>query len=305
MGTPDFAVPALEALYSSEHNVQAVFTQPDKPKGRGYKFTPPPVKVLALEHETEVYQPQSLKKDGEEYIEMIKNLNPDCIVVAAYGKILPKEVLDVPKFGCVNIHGSLLPKYRGAGPIQWAVLNDEPETGITTMLMADGIDTGDMLLKSATPIGENETAAELFDRLSIMGAKLMLETLASLEKGEIVPEKQNESNATHAPMLSKEMCAIDFTQPVRKIHKQICGLSDWPCAVTMLNNKRLKVYKSEIISNISTDKTVGSIVDAKNFDVACCDGVIRFIEVQAEGSKRMKAQDYLRGKPLNGDEKLC
>lgn len=304
MGTPDFAVPALEALYNSEHFVQAVFTQPDKPKGRGYKLAPPPVKTLALEHGTEVYQPQSLKNNGEEYVDIIKKLAPDCIVVAAYGKMLPKSVLDIPKYGCVNIHGSLLPKYRGAGPIQWAVLNGETETGITTMLMGEGMDTGDMLLKKATPIGENETAAELFDRLAVLGAELMLETLSGLEKGEITPEPQNEEEATYAPMITKDMCPVNFSDPVRKVHKQICGLSSSPCANTMLGGKRLKIYKSEIVSETPSGKPVGSIVDPKSFSVACSDGVIRFTEIQAEGSKRMKTEDFLRGKPLSGDEKL-
>lgn len=299
MGTPDFAVPTLQALYDSDkHNIQAVFTQPDKPKGRGYKLTPPPVKVLAEKHNTPVYQPKSLKNNGEEYVNAIEDLDPDCIVVVAYGKLLPKAVLDIPKYGCVNVHGSLLPKYRGAGPIQWAVLNDEKETGITTMLLGEEMDTGDMLLKQATPIGENETAAELFDRLSDMGADLLLKTLDALENGGIVPEKQDESFACYAPMLTKDMCNIDFTMPVRKVHKQICGLSDWPCAATLLNGKRLKVYKSEIISNKTGGKQAGEIVDEKNFDVACSDGVIRFTEIQAEGSKRMKTADYLRGKPV-------
>ncbi|MBQ9375255.1 MAG: methionyl-tRNA formyltransferase [Ruminococcus sp.] len=298
MGTPDFAVPALKRLYE-KHTISAVFTQPDKPKGRGYKLTPPPVKVVATEHDTPVYQPQSLKNNGEEYVDIIKKINPDCIVVAAYGKILPKSVLDIPKYGCVNIHGSLLPKYRGAGPIQWAVLNDEKETGITTMLMGEGLDTGDILQMSVTEIGENETAAELFDRLSELGAELILNTLDKLEKGEITPQKQDESLASYAPMLSKDMCKLDFSEPVRKVHKKICGLSDWPCAVTMLNGKRLKIYKSEIVSNDNKGKAAGEIVDNKDFSVACGDGVIRFTEIQAEGSKRMKTADYLRGKPVD------
>ncbi|MGN0593646.1 MAG: methionyl-tRNA formyltransferase [Hominimerdicola sp.] len=299
MGTPDFAVPALKKLYENPlYDVQAVFCQPDKPKGRGYKLTPPPVKVVATEHETPVFQPQSLKNNGQEFIEIIKRLDPDCIVVAAYGKILPKEVLEIPKHGCVNIHGSLLPKYRGAGPIQWAVLNDEAETGITTMLMGEGIDTGDILLQSSTKIGENETASELFDRLADMGAELLIDTLEKLENGSITPIKQDEKLASHAPMLSKEMCRIDFSNSVRKVHKQICGLSDWPCATTVLNGKRLKVYKSEIVSNAPCTKPAGTVVDEKDFSVACGDGVIRFTEIQAEGSKRMKTADYLRGKPL-------
>lgn len=299
MGTPDFAVPTLEKLYNSKHEVCCVFTQPDKPKGRGYKLTPPPVKELAQKHNTKVLQPISFKKNADEFINEIKEINPDVIVVVAYGKILPKEVLDIPRFGCVNVHGSLLPKYRGAGPIQWAVLNDEKETGITTMLMADGIDTGDMLLKSATEIGENETAGELFDRLSVIGGDLLLETLNKLENGEIIPEKQNDSLSSHAPMITKDMCTIDFSNTVRKIHKQICGLSDYPCAITTLNGKRLKVYHSEIHSTEPTGKTNGEVIDEKQLIVACSDGAVKFTEIQAEGSKRMKTADYLRGKPID------
>ena len=267
MGTPDFAVPTLKKLYDSGYEVQAVFTQPDKPKGRGYKLTPPPVKVLAQEHDTPVYQPQSLKKDGEEYVKIINDLAPDCIVVAAYGKMLPKSVLDIPRLGCVNVHGSLLPKYRGAGPIQWAVLNDEAETGITTMLMGEGMDTGDILVEKATPIGENETAAELFDRLAEMGAEVLVDILEKLDKGEIT-------------------------------HKQICGLSDWPCATTVLEGKRLKVYRSEIASTKPCGKPAGTVVDNSDFSVACSDGVIRFTQVQAEGSKRMDTADFLRGRHI-------
>lgn len=297
MGTPDFAVPSIKALYEAGHEIQAVFTQADKPKGRGYKLTPPPVKVFAVEKNIPVYQPQSLKNGGEEFIKVLKDLAPECIVVAAYGKILPKEVLDIPKFGCVNVHGSLLPKYRGAGPIQWAVLNDERTTGITTMLMGEGLDTGDILEKSETEIGENETAAELFDRLAEMGAQLVVQTLSKLEKGEITPVKQNEDEATYAPMLSKELCPIDFNEPVRKVHKKICGLSDWPCATTSINGKRLKVYRSEIVEG-KANKAPGTVVNSKDLTVVCADGLIRFTEIQAEGSKRMKTADYLRGKPI-------
>lgn len=299
MGTPDFAVPSLEKLYDKGYDVACVFSQPDKPKGRGYKLTPPPVKIVAEAHNTKVLQPVSLKKDADEYIDELKSINPDVIVVAAYGKILPKEVLDIPKYGCVNVHGSLLPKYRGAGPIQWSVLNDEKETGVTTMLMAEGLDTGDMLLKASTPIGENETAAELFERLAVMGADLLVETLEKLEKGEIKPEKQDDSLSSYAPMITKDMCNIDFSQNVRKIHKQICGLSDYPCAVTTLDGKRLKIYRSEIVSTTATNKDFGEIIDEKELVVACGDGSIKFTEIQAEGSKRMKTADYLRGKPVN------
>ncbi len=298
MGTPDFAIPALKTLIESEHSVSAVFTQPDKPKGRGHKLTPPPVKVLAEQNGIAVYQPESLKKNADEYISIINDIKPDIIVVAAYGKILPKEVLDIPTFGCVNIHGSLLPKYRGAAPIQWAVLNGDKETGITTMLMNEGLDTGDILMTEKTEIGENETASELFERLSLMGAELMLKTIDNLQKGKITPKKQDNSKATYAQMLSKDLSNIDFNRPVYEVHKKICGLSDWPCAVTSINGKRLKIYRSEIVSNTKPDAEPGEIINEKDFTVACVDGSIRFVEVQAEGSKRMKSEDYLRGKPV-------
>lgn len=299
MGTPDFAVPALNALIKLNHSVSAVFTQPDKPKGRGHKLTPPPVKVLAEDNGITVYQPVSLKKEADEYIKIIKDINPDIIVVAAYGKILPREVLEIPRLGCVNIHGSLLPKYRGAAPIQWAVLNGETETGITTMLMNEGLDTGDILLVQKTEIGENETASELFDRLSCMGADILMKTIEALNSGEITPQKQKDSEATYAPMLSKDLSKLEFDNPVLNVHKKICGLSDWPCAVTSIDGKRLKVYRSEIVSETKPDAEPGEILDEKNFTVACIDGSIRFIEVQADGSKRMKSEDYLRGKPVS------
>ena len=297
MGTPDFAVPSLKALLEAGHKIQAVFCQPDKPKGRGMKLVAPPVKNVASENNIPVYQPVSLKNGGEEYIESLEKLAPDCIVVAAYGKILPKSVLDIPKYGCVNVHGSLLPKYRGAGPIQWAVLNDEKTTGITTMLMGEGLDTGDMLLKCETEIGENETAAELFDRLAVMGADLIVETLDKLEKGEVIPEPQNEEEATYAPILTKELSSIDFSKSAREVHKQICGLSDWPCASTLIGGKRLKIYHSEIVDG-NSDKPAGTVVNNKDLTVACGEGLVRFTEIQAEGSKRMPTADYLRGKPI-------
>ena len=297
MGTPDFAVPSLKALLEAGHKIQAVFCQPDKPKGRGMKLVAPPVKNVASENNIPVYQPVSLKNGGDEYIKILEELAPDCIVVAAYGKILPKSVLDIPKYGCVNVHGSLLPKYRGAGPIQWAVLNDEKTTGITTMLMGEGLDTGDMLLKCETEIGENETAAELFDRLAVMGADLIVETLDKLEKGEVIPEPQNEEEATYAPMLTKELSSIDFSKSAREVHKQICGLSDWPCASTLIGGKRLKIYHSEIVDG-NSDKHAGTVVNNKDLTIACGEGLVRFTEIQAEGSKRMATADYLRGKPI-------
>ena len=300
MGTPDFAVPCLDALIKSGENVMAVFTQPDKPKGRGYKLAPPPVKELALQHGIPVYQPVSLKKgeDAESAVNVLRELSPELIIVVAYGKILPKVILDIPKY-CINVHASLLPKYRGAGPIQWSVLNGEKETGVTTMLMEEGLDTGDMLLSESTPIGENETASELHDRLSEMGAKVLLKTLEAVKSGTLTQTKQDDSLSCYAPMLNKDMCPIDFSKPAQEVHNHIRGLSAFPCAVTTLDGKRLKVYRSELVQGSGANKECGTIVNAKDFTVACGDGnCVRFLEIQAEGSKRMNTADYLRGKPI-------
>ncbi len=301
MGTPDFAVPCLQALIDSGENVRAVFTQPDKPKGRGYKLTPPPVKELAVKYNIPVYQPLSLKKgeDAENSLKILREISPDMIVVTAYGKILPKEILELPKYFCLNVHASLLPKYRGAGPIQWSVLNGEKVTGVTTMKMADGIDTGDMLLKSETEIGENETASELHDRLAVMGAELLLKTIKAVKENSVTPKKQDDSLSTYAPMLTKDMCPIDFSKSATEIHNKIRGLSAFPCATAILDGKRLKIYGSELAGEVSGNVQCGTIVKPESFTVACGDGkCIRFTEVQAEGGKRMKTADYLRGKPV-------
>ena len=303
MGTPDFAVKALRNLYSPEPygidiEVQAVFTQTDKPRGRGNKFIPTPVKVLAEKHGTPVYQPKTLRHDADEYITALKELAPDVIVVAAYGKILPKEVLELPKYGCINIHASLLPEYRGAAPIQRAIYDGKKETGITVMQMSEGLDTGDMLLKESVQIGVNETSAELFDRLADLGADMIMEVLKMAEKGELRPEKQDDSLATHADMITKDMSPIDFNKSVAEIHRQICALSDSPCAFCYLDGKRLKVYHSEIISDKKPNAQPGEFVGSKKFDVACSDGVIRFNEIQHEGGKRMQSAAFLNGKPV-------
>lgn len=305
MGTPDFAVPCLKALIESDNNVTGVFTQPDKPKGRGYKLTPPPVKVLAEENGIPVFQPQSLKKgeDAENALKTLKELSPDLIVVVAYGKILPKEVLDVPKLYCMNVHASLLPKYRGAGPIQWSVLNGEKETGVTTMLMAEGLDTGDMLMKKSTEIGENETASELHDRLSVIGAELLIETIDAIKQGNVTPTRQNDDESSYSPMLTKDMCPIDFSKTAREIHNQIRGLSDWPSATAIMGGKRIKIYKSHIVEK--TNGEAGEIVDADKFIVCCGDGnAVAIDEIQAEGGKRMKTADYLRGNKIEKGAKL-
>lgn len=300
MGTPDFAVPCLKALVESSENVMAVFTQPDKPKGRGYKLTPSPVKEEALSHNIPVYQPQSLKngEDAEKAEAVLKELAPDLFIVVAYGKILPKNILDIPKY-CINVHASLLPKYRGAGPIQWSVLNGEKVTGVTTMLMAEGVDTGDMLLSQSTEIGENETAAELWDRLSVMGAEVMLKTIKAVKENNLTPIKQDDSIASHAPMITKDMCPIDFSKTAQEVHNHIRGLSSFPCATAMLGDKRLKIFKSEITGDKATNNLPGTVVNVNDFTVTCGDGgCVRFTEIQADGGKRMKTADYLRGKPI-------
>lgn len=306
MGTPDFAVPCLKALVESGETVSAVFTQPDKPKGRGMKLLPPPVKETALSYGIPVYQPTSLKKgeDAEQALKTLEEIAPDLIVVVAYGKILPKEILDLPKHFCVNVHASLLPKYRGAAPIQRVVLDGEKETGVTTMLMAEGLDTGDMLLSAKTEIGANETASELHDRLSEMGAKLLLDTVKAVKDNSITPIPQDDSLSNYAAMITKDMCPIDFTRPAAEIHRQICGLSSSPCAKAMYNGKFLKIYKSEMTGETS-DAAPGTVVNEKNFTVVCGDkNTVTFLEIQAEGGKRMKTADYLRGKPVAKGEVL-
>lgn len=290
MGTPEFAVPPLDAIIKAGHNVTGVFTQPDKPKGRGYTLTPPPVKVRALESDIPVFQPNSMK-DGEA-LEILTELNPDVIVVVAYGKILPKDILDLPKYGCVNVHASLLPKYRGAGPIQWCVLNGEKETGVTTMKMAEGLDTGDMLLKSSTLIGENETAGELHDRLSLMGAELITETLTALENNSVTPVKQDDSLSNYAPMLTKELCKIDWNKSAQKIHNQVRGLNPWPVAIATVNGKKVKIFATTV-GNKSGN--AGSVLSVNPLTVACAEGSVIINELQLEGKKRMHSDDFVRG----------
>lgn len=296
MGTPDFAVSSLQALVDNKKNVVAVYSQPDKPKGRGHKLKHTPVKEVALNNQIKVLQPDTLK--SSEALEEFKVLKPDLAIVVAYGKILPKEILQIPKYGCVNVHASLLPKYRGAGPIQWSVLNGEKTTGVTTMYMAEGLDTGDMILKSQTEIGQNETASELHDRLALIGADLLIETVNLIEQNKAPRTPQNDNEASYAPMLSKDMCPIDFSKNANLVHNQIRGLSTWPCAVTTLNGKRIKVYSSEVVTGYKGK--AGELLDNKKFIVACGDNTaIKFNSVQYEGSKRMNSEDFLRGKQVN------
>ncbi len=293
MGTPEFAVPTLKTLINSSHEVVGVYTQPDKAVGRKQVLTPPPVKVCAMSHGIPVFQPNTLK-DGEAE-NNIKALNPDVIVVVAYGKILPEGILSIPRYGCVNGHASLLPRHRGASPIQWSIVCGDKKTGITTMLMEKGLDTGDMLLKCETEIGEEETAGELHDRLSLMGAEIMLNTLEGLEKGEIIPEKQDDALSTYAPIINKEMGHLKFDKTAQEICNLIKGFNPWPAAYFLLDGKRIKVFASRVTDK--TDKAPATVIKSDGeLVVACVDGTsISFTEIQPEGSKRMTARDYLVG----------
>ncbi len=292
MGTPDFAAASLKKLIETQHEIVGVFTQPDKPKGRGYKLVAPPVKELALEHGLAVYQPEKMR-DGTA-LSILKELQPELIAVVAYGKILPKEILELPKYGCVNVHGSLLPKYRGAGPIQWSVIDGEPVTGVTTMYMGEGLDTGDMILKKETPIGENETYGELHDRLAEIGAEALVETLDLIEQGNAPREQQDDTLSSYAPMLDKKIARLDFNEPAQKLHNLIRGLSPWPVAHTTFNGKLLKVHRAVLVRDKNGNP--GEVLDRKRLIVACGEGALELKEVQLEGGKRISGEDFMRGR---------
>lgn len=309
MGTPDFAKESLEAVYTAGYNVIGVVTNPDKPKGRGMKMIPSPVKEYALEKNIPVYQPLKVRNNTE-FIEEMKDLNPDVICVVAYGKILPQEILDIPRLGCINVHGSLLPKYRGAAPIQWAVLNGDKQTGITTMYMDIGMDTGDMILKETVDIGEDETTGELWERLSNLGGKLLVDTLKLIEEGKAPREKQGE-DFSMAPMLNKEMAEINWKEKsATQIKNLVRGLNPIMGAFTYINDKKLKLWKVQVISfgefnskyNINAENIeLGKVILAdtkQGLFLKAKDGVIEAIEIQAEGAKRMNAKDFLRGNSL-------
>ncbi len=298
MGTPDFSVPCLEALINSDNEVVGVFTQPDKPKGRGYELTPPPVKVCALNNNLPVFQPASMRNG--EALEIIKSLNADLIIVVAFGKILPKEILESVKYGCINIHASLLPKLRGAAPIQWSILNGEKETGVTSMQMDVGLDTGDMLIKKAVAIDENITAEELFDKLSAMGAEVLIETIEALKNNELKPEKQDDTLSNYAPIITKDICPIDFTKSAQEVHNKVRGLYSWPIATTVINGKKFKIHKSKILAENFVGNP-GEIVDNNNrLVIMCGDGIcVEILEIQAEGKKKMDTQSFLRGQRID------
>ncbi len=300
MGTPDFAVPTLQALLDSPHQVVGVFSQPDRPKGRGYKLVPPPVKELAQSRQIPVYQPEKMR-DGIA-AGILKELQPDVIVVAAYGRILPKEILELPPYGCINVHASLLPQYRGAGPVQWSVINGEKTTGVTTMFMGEGMDTGDILEQESTTIGPDETAGELMDRLADLGANLLLHTLKRLEAGEAVRTVQDEGRATYAPMLKKSDGALDFSQPAYKLYDLIRGVSPWPGAYAYLGDKLIKIHRAAPLSDHKGEP--GFLTGGKRMIVSCGEGALELLEVQPQGGKRMRGEDFLRGLRFDVEKKF-
>ena len=300
MGTPDFAVPSLQALIDAGHDVCAVYTQPDKPQGRKQILTAPPVKTLALEHDIPVFQPNTLKNEDEQA--RLRELAPEVIIVVAYGKLLPKAVLDIPPHGCINVHGSLLPRWRGAAPIQWAVIAGDEKAGVTTMQMAEGLDTGDMLLTYETKVGEKETAGELFDRLAQSGAELLIQTLVKLD--EITPRPQDDAQSCYAHMLDKQMAVIDWSESAHEIDCLIRGLNPWPIALTTLSGERLKVFAAEKAAGNGEPGTVLEADPKKGLTVACGEGALKLIEIQLVGGKRMKATDFLRGHVIEVGTKL-
>ena len=296
MGTPDFAVPPLHALIEAGYEVAAVVTQPDKPKGRGKTLLPTPVKEEALMHEIPVYQPQRVRKNPE-FLETLKEIDPDIIIVAAFGQIIPKEILELPKFGCINIHASLLPKYRGAAPIQQAVIDGEKESGVTIMQMGEGLDTGDMISKIIIPLAQDETGGSLFGKLAQAGAELLIKTLPSIEQGTAEREKQPEESPTpYAAMITKQMGLMNFSKPAEELERLVRGMNPWPSAYTFINGKTLKVWKCKV-SGEQTDAIPGTVflTDKEGIHVACEKGTLILTEVQLEGKKRMDTEAFLRG----------
>ena len=296
MGTPDFAVGTLEAIVGAGHEVAAVVTQPDKPKGRGGVMAMSPVKECALRHGLTVLQP--LKARSPEFIDEIKAINPDVIVVVAFGQIIPSEIIHMPKYGCINVHASLLPKYRGASPIQWTVLDGCEYSGVTTMLMDEGIDTGDILETVTVKLDERETGRSLFDRLSLVGAKLLVETLDKAEAGQLHPVKQDDSQSSYVRMIDKSFGLMDFTQPVEVLERRVRALNPWPSAFTHMDEKLLKIWDATVIqdNNVKAGDYGKVKTDGKTcFMVACDGGYLSVNELQLEGKKRMKVEDFLRG----------
>lgn len=295
LGTPEFACPTLQTLIERNENLVAVVTQPDRPKGRGQKLMPPPVKELALQHGIPVLQPHKVRELS--FIETVLDLKPDVIVVVAFGQILPKALLDIPPKGCINVHASLLPRYRGAAPLNWCIINGETETGVTTMLMDPGLDTGPMLLRSATAIDGNEDIISLHDRMSLMGAELLAETLDGLKAGAVSPQQQDDTLSCYAPMLKKEDGLINWYREASSIHNQVRGLAAWPGAYTFLGDQMLKVYRTRVGEGTGLP---GMVLRAERgvFEVACLTGSIFIEELQLAGKKRLDATSFLAGCPV-------
>lgn len=306
MGTPDFAVGALEAIINAGHQVLLVVTQPDKAQGRSKELKPTAVKECALKHQLPVFQPEKIKK--EEAVSVLKQYDADIYVVAAFGQILSKEILDIAKYGCINIHASLLPKYRGAAPIQWAVIDGEEKTGITIQQMNEGIDTGDILLTREYTLAKDETGASLFDKMCELGAEAIVDVLPKIEAGEIVPRKQNEEDSSYAKMLSKAMGNIDFQSDAQVIERLVRGLNSWPSAYTVYKGKTMKIWASQVV--IMEEKVVpekiGTIasVDKESFTVFCGKNALKITEIQMEGKRRMSVKDYLLGCHMEIGERL-
>ncbi len=306
MGTPDFAVPTLETLCNSEYEVIGVVTQPDKPKGRGKSVQMTPVKECALKYDIPVYQPVKLRE--QENIDELSKLDIDFIVVVAFGQILPKSVLDMPKYGCINVHSSLLPKYRGAAPIQWTIIEGEEKTGITTMFMDEGLDTGDILLQEETPISDDETGGSLHDRLADMGASLLLKTLEGVKNNTIKRIKQDDELSNYVGMLNKSHGQMDFEKSAVELDRLVRGLNPWPSAYTSLNGKMFKIWEAKAmeINEQYTDKDNGEIVEVNkdSIIVKTGNGLLKLLQVQLEGKKRMFVEDFLRGYEVNVGDKL-
>lgn len=297
MGTPDIAATCLNKIIEKGHRVVGVYTQPDRPKNRGMKLTFSPVKEVAISHDIPVFQPENFRE--EETVEQLRRLNPDVVAVVAYGRILPQKVLDIPAKGCINIHASLLPAYRGSAPYQWAVLDGLKETGVTAMYLCREMDAGDMIDTAKTTIGENETAGELLDRLAVLGADLLDKTLNAIREGTATATPQDHSKATYAPMLDKSMCPIDFEKTAAQVHNHVRGMNPWPVATMELQGKRFKVYETAVLAE-STREKPGTLLglSKQGLRIACGAGVIEIRTLQAEGGKRMAAPDYFRGHPL-------
>ncbi len=302
MGTPDFALETLQGLIDAGVDLRAVYTQPDRPKGRGKKLAPPPVKELALKHGIPVYQPLKLRDPSA--VEELKALAPDLIVVVAYGQILPKSVLDIPQYGCINVHASLLPKYRGAAPINKSVVDGEAETGVTTMLMDVGLDTGDMLIKRAAPIAPMETAGQLHDRLALLGREAMDETLRHICAGTLVAQKQDDALSNYAPMMKKDDGRIDWSRPASEIHNQVRGLDPWPGAFCLLGGEVLKIAGTRPLVDESGEAGTVLRADGEGVLIACGKGALLIGELQLPGKKRLSASDFLRGRCLTAGQRL-